>query len=197
MGAAGEVGPLRDLVLNAGALFLEPVAPRADGIEQTFATNCLGHCCLMSLILDDVSGASAVWTASDMRDTDTVDGRIGEIDVADGRGGRAHRSERPLKELALADREQHLGDARRRKDADVPSTAAGHVRKPLRPEPVQAHLDGHQAGDVREVRSGEAHDDRSAGVMPGDVRRSHVEMLDEVVQVLGRRGAAEFAGAVA
>ena len=75
--AAGEVGPLDTLALNAGAQFLGPVKRSVDGIELTFATNCIGHFLLLNLLLDDLArGGRVVFTASGTHDPETMDGRM-------------------------------------------------------------------------------------------------------------------------
>ncbi len=73
----GEVGPLQAILCNAGGRFDGPVSFSADGYEQTFATNCLGHFLLVQLLLDRVEGdGRIVFTASGTHDPDTPDGKM-------------------------------------------------------------------------------------------------------------------------
>lgn len=73
----GTVAPLQVLMLNAGAQLRGPVRFSADGFEQTFATNCLGHFLLLNLLLDEVqAGGRVVFTASGTHDPATADGRM-------------------------------------------------------------------------------------------------------------------------
>lgn len=85
--ASGEVGPLGTLALNAGAQFLGPVKRSVDGIELTFATNCIGHFLLLNLLLGDlVRGGRVVFTASGTHDPKTMDGRmVGRAAAPDAR----------------------------------------------------------------------------------------------------------------
>ena len=101
------------------------------------------------------------------------------------------------RELALAAGEQHLGDAGRGENADMPGAAVGDVGQHLQAEPGQAHLDGGEAEHVLRMRNREAEDRRPADVLPCQVDRPDPELPDEKVQVLGRRRAAELARLVA
>lgn len=75
--ASGEIAPLGVLMLNAGAQFLGTIQYSADGYEQTFATNCLGHCLLVNLLLDEMKqGGRIVFTASGTHDPATMDGKM-------------------------------------------------------------------------------------------------------------------------
>jgi NAD(P)-dependent dehydrogenase (short-subunit alcohol dehydrogenase family) len=75
--ADAVVAPLHVLMLNAGAQFMGPIEYSADGFEQTFATNCLGHFLMVNLLLDDVqAGGRIVFTASGTHDPDTMDGKM-------------------------------------------------------------------------------------------------------------------------
>ena len=77
MVADGTVAPLQVLMLNAGAQFLGDIAFSADGYEQTFATNCLGHFLLLNLLLNDIQGGGRVGcTASGTHDPATMDGKM-------------------------------------------------------------------------------------------------------------------------
>ena len=100
-------------------------------------------------------------------------------------------------ELALAAGEQHLGDARRGENPDVPGAAVGDVGQHLQAEPGQAHLDGGEAEHVLRMRGREAEDRRPADVLPGQVDRPDPELPDEKVQVFSRRRAAVLARLVA
>ncbi len=73
----GEIAPLRAILCNAGGQFRGPVSFSADGYEETFATNYLGHFLLVALLLDRVADdGRIVFTASGTHDPDTADGRI-------------------------------------------------------------------------------------------------------------------------
>ena len=77
MVARGEVGPLRTLVLNAGAQFQAAPEYSVDGYEKTFATNCLGSFLLANLLLQDIEdGGRVLWTASGTHDPETMDGKM-------------------------------------------------------------------------------------------------------------------------
>lgn len=70
-------GPLQAILCNAGAQFRGPISFRADGYEETFATNHLGHFLLVELLLDRVADdGRIVFTASGTHDPDTADGRL-------------------------------------------------------------------------------------------------------------------------
>lgn len=73
----GRIDMLLDVLCNAGTQFYGPVSYGADGYEQTFATNCLGHFLLVNLLLDRVAdGGRVVFTASGTHDPDTLDGKM-------------------------------------------------------------------------------------------------------------------------
>jgi NAD(P)-dependent dehydrogenase (short-subunit alcohol dehydrogenase family) len=75
--AAGTVEPFQALVCNAGAQFRGPVSYSADGYEETFAINHLGHFLLVELLLDCVADEGrVVFTASGTHDPETMDGRV-------------------------------------------------------------------------------------------------------------------------
>ncbi len=93
----GQIDTLQDILCNAGAQFQGPISYSADGYEETFAVNCLGHFLLVNLLLDCVAeGGRIVFTASGTHDPDTMDGRM--VGVAaepdanalanEGKGGR-------------------------------------------------------------------------------------------------------------
>ncbi len=74
-GTPGD-GELGGILCNAGAQFRGPVSYSADGYEETFAGNCLGHFLLTNLLLDSVApGGRIVWTASGTHDPASMDGR--------------------------------------------------------------------------------------------------------------------------
>lgn len=86
------------IVCNAGAQFRGPVTYSADGYEETFAGNCLGHFLMINLLLDSVAkGGRLVWTASGTHDPASMDGKtVGEAVEPDakmlaqeGRHGKA------------------------------------------------------------------------------------------------------------
>ena len=60
---------LQGMVCNAGAQFHGPVTYSADGYEETFAGNCLGHFLLVNLLLDLIAtDGRIVWTAGGTHD---------------------------------------------------------------------------------------------------------------------------------
>lgn len=72
-----ETGPLQAILCNAGGQFRGPISFSADGYEETFATNYLGHFLLVELLLDRVADdGRIVFTASGTHDPDTADGRL-------------------------------------------------------------------------------------------------------------------------
>lgn len=81
-----DVPPLQAVLCNAGGRFDGPVFYSADGYEQTFATNYLGHFLLSHLLLDRIEDQGRiVFTASGTHDPDTVDGRmVGKAVEPDG-----------------------------------------------------------------------------------------------------------------
>src|ERR1700730_17057887 len=103
------------------------------------------------------------------------------------RRGRAHGRECELpEELAFAPGEQHLGNAGRGKNADVPGAAVGDVGQHFKTEPRQTHLDGRETEHVLRMGGGQAKDRRSTDVLPGEVNGADVESLDQLMQVFGR-----------
>jgi len=69
-------GDLQSIVCNAGAQFRGPVSYSADGYEETFAGNCLGHFLLTNLLLDSITtGGRIVWTTSGTHDPASMDGK--------------------------------------------------------------------------------------------------------------------------
>ena len=73
---ASHDGELESIVCNAGAQFRGPVSYSADGYEETFAGNCLGHFLLTNLLLDSVAtDGRIVWTASGTHDPASMDGK--------------------------------------------------------------------------------------------------------------------------
>jgi NAD(P)-dependent dehydrogenase (short-subunit alcohol dehydrogenase family) len=73
----GTVDSLQAIVCNAGVRLGGRVTYSADGYEETFATNCLGHFLLVELLVDRLdSHGRIVYTASGTHDPDTVDGRM-------------------------------------------------------------------------------------------------------------------------
>lgn len=75
--AGGTLEPIQALLCNAGASFRGPISYSADGYEETFATNHLGHFLFVELLLDSVAdGGRVVLTASGTHDPATVDGKV-------------------------------------------------------------------------------------------------------------------------
>ena len=73
---SSKEGELESIVCNAGAQFRGPVAYSADGYEETFAGNCLGHFLLANLLLDSVAtDGRIIWTASGTHDPASMDGK--------------------------------------------------------------------------------------------------------------------------
>ena len=67
--ARDELPPLGAIVANAGLQHLEPTVTSADGFEETFAVNHLGHFLLIQLLLDRLEPpARVVIVASDTHD---------------------------------------------------------------------------------------------------------------------------------
>jgi NAD(P)-dependent dehydrogenase (short-subunit alcohol dehydrogenase family) len=74
--AGTDNGGLGGIVCNAGAPFHKSVSYSADGYEETFAGNCLGHFLLVNLMLDCVAhDGRIVWTSSGTHDPASMDGR--------------------------------------------------------------------------------------------------------------------------
>jgi NAD(P)-dependent dehydrogenase (short-subunit alcohol dehydrogenase family) len=68
---------LQSIICNAGVQSLGPVSYSADGYEETFASNCLGHFLMVNLLLDSVATRGrVVWTASGTHDPARMDGRV-------------------------------------------------------------------------------------------------------------------------
>ena len=82
----GDIPPLQAILCNAGGQFRGPISYSADGYEETFATNYLGHFLLSHLLLDRISvQGRIVFTASGTHDPDTADGRmVGKAAEPDG-----------------------------------------------------------------------------------------------------------------
>jgi NAD(P)-dependent dehydrogenase (short-subunit alcohol dehydrogenase family) len=73
----GEIDSLQAIICNAGVRLNGPVSYTADGYEETFATNYLGHFLLVELLLDLVADhGRIVFTASGTHDPDTADGKM-------------------------------------------------------------------------------------------------------------------------
>lgn len=73
----GQVDSLQAIVCNAGGQFQGPISYGADGYEETFAGNYLGHFLLVDLLLDSLSDQGRiVFTASGTHDPETMDGKI-------------------------------------------------------------------------------------------------------------------------
>ena len=74
---SGEIDSLQAILCNAGAQFQGSVSYSADGYEETFATNCLGHFLRVELLIDRVADQGRiVFTASGTHDPDTMDGKM-------------------------------------------------------------------------------------------------------------------------
>jgi NAD(P)-dependent dehydrogenase (short-subunit alcohol dehydrogenase family) len=72
--ARGE--SLQGLICNAGIQSNGPVTYSADGYEETFASNCLGHFLLVNLLLDSMAPDGRVlWTSSGTHDPALMDGK--------------------------------------------------------------------------------------------------------------------------
>ncbi len=92
-------GRLGGIVCNAGAQFHGPVSYSADGYEETFAGNCLGHFLLVNLMLDSVAqDGRVVWTSSGTHDPASMDGRsVGAAVEPDARAlARQGRNDKPI-----------------------------------------------------------------------------------------------------
>lgn len=67
---------LQSIICNAGVQSRGPITYSADGYEETFASNCLGHFLMVSLLLDSVAPTGRViWTASGTHDPARMDGK--------------------------------------------------------------------------------------------------------------------------
>jgi NAD(P)-dependent dehydrogenase (short-subunit alcohol dehydrogenase family) len=77
---------LQSIICNAGVQSRGPVTHSADGYEETFASNCLGHFLLVHLLLGSVAAKGrVVWTASGTHDPARMDGRaVGAAAEPDG-----------------------------------------------------------------------------------------------------------------
>jgi len=74
---AGEIGTLRAILCNAGGRSFGAPAYSADGYEQMFATNYLGHFLLVELLIGCLpDDGRVVFTASGTHDPDTADGKM-------------------------------------------------------------------------------------------------------------------------
>jgi NAD(P)-dependent dehydrogenase (short-subunit alcohol dehydrogenase family) len=74
--ASEDDAKLQGIICNAGAQFNGPATYSADGFEETFAGNCLGHFLLVNLLLDSMAqDARIVWTASGTHDPALMDGK--------------------------------------------------------------------------------------------------------------------------
>ncbi len=74
---SGEIDSLQAILCNAGAQFHGPLSYSADGYEETFAVNWLGHFLLLNLLLDCVSEKGRiVFTASGTHDPATMNGKM-------------------------------------------------------------------------------------------------------------------------
>lgn len=72
----GTIDSLQAVLCNAGGRF-EALAYNADGYEQTFATNHLGHFLLVELLVDRVAPRGrVVFTSSGTHDPATTDGKL-------------------------------------------------------------------------------------------------------------------------
>ncbi|OLV15344.1 oxidoreductase [Deinococcus marmoris] len=92
---------MQGILLNAGAQFRGPISYSADGYEETFATNCLGHFLLLNLLLDRVvAGGRIVFTASGTHDPDTMDGKLVGVAAAPDADALAHDGQDGRKPLS-------------------------------------------------------------------------------------------------
>ena len=73
----GTVDSLKAILCNAGVRLNGAPTYSADGYEETFATNCLGHFLLVELLVDRLeSHGRIVYTSSGTHDPDTMDGKM-------------------------------------------------------------------------------------------------------------------------
>jgi NAD(P)-dependent dehydrogenase (short-subunit alcohol dehydrogenase family) len=94
-----DEGGLGGIMCNAGAQFNGPVTYSADGYEETFAGNCLGHFLLVNLMLDSVAqDGRIVWTTSGTHDPASMDGKsVGAAVAPDARSlVRQGRNSKPI-----------------------------------------------------------------------------------------------------
>ncbi len=98
---AGQIDSLQDILCNAGAQFYGPISYSADGYEETFAINCLGHFLLVNLLLDCVAdGGRIVFTASGTHDPDTMDGKMVGAAVEPDANALAHEGKKGQKPIS-------------------------------------------------------------------------------------------------
>ena len=72
-----EIDSLQGIICNAGVRLNGPVSYSADGYEETFAANYLGHFLLVELLLGRLEDyGRIVYTVSGTHDPDTTDGRL-------------------------------------------------------------------------------------------------------------------------
>jgi len=78
---------LQGIICNAGVQFTGSVSYSAEGYEETFAANCLGHFLLVNLLLDSVApDGRIVWTASGTHDPALLDGKsVGKAAAPDAK----------------------------------------------------------------------------------------------------------------
>lgn len=75
--ASGQIEKLDAIACNAGVQFLSSISYSADGYENTFATNFLGHFLMVNLLLEKVAdNGRIVFTASGTHDPETMDGKM-------------------------------------------------------------------------------------------------------------------------
>ena len=93
----GAIDHLQAIICNAGAR-IQDLNYSAEGYEETFATNHLGHFLLLELLIDRVTeNGRVIFTASGTHDPDTMDGRLvgavvepnASLLANDGKEGRA------------------------------------------------------------------------------------------------------------
>lgn len=79
----GEVANLQAIICNAGVRLNGKIAYTADGYEETYATNYLGHALMVELLLHKVAdNGRIVFTASGTHDPETADGKM--MGIAEG-----------------------------------------------------------------------------------------------------------------
>ncbi len=97
----GTVDSLQALLCNAGVRLNGPVSYGADGHEETFATNCLGHFLLVELLVDRLAGdGRIVYTSSGTHDPETMDGKMVGAAVAPDAFALAHDGKGDKKPLS-------------------------------------------------------------------------------------------------
>ncbi len=98
---SGEVDSLQAILCNAGAQFQGPISYSADGYEETFATNCLGHFLLVELLIDRLADhGRIVFTASGTHDPDTMDGKMVGAAVEPNAQALAHEGKNGAKPIS-------------------------------------------------------------------------------------------------